>query len=266
MRPVCGISFFLIFVIIITSFFSIPGYGIEQRNIALGEKATDQTLTDGDITSSYIINGEQIGFTLMIDLGDQCSVDSVKVYTGGSNPDDHEQSSLLSWAVDISNDETRWDEVGIIYEVGVTNKSEGGYDYSKVSFPTQKVRFIRIRIVHARTTSPCIGEIMVFGIDTKTNVLSLPKEFSLFQNFPNPFNSETAIKYQLQNSVRVTLKIYNILGQPVKELIDKELPRGTYSVNWDGKDDKGFQVNTGIYIYQIKAGESVQSKKALLLK
>ncbi len=93
-----------------------------------------------------------------------------------------------------------------------------------------------------------------------------PKYFELFQNHPNPFNSETVIRFSLSKPAEVTLVIYNTLGQKVKTLMQGYLKAGTTSVNWDGKDQKGNTVSSGIYLYELKAGNQTESKRMVLLK
>jgi len=94
----------------------------------------------------------------------------------------------------------------------------------------------------------------------------LPKDFRLSQNYPNPFNPHTLIEYDLPEEARVKIKIYNILGQRVITLVDEEKPAGRYQVSWNGRDEKGEQVSTGIYFYRIKAGGFQGTKKLLLIR
>jgi serine protease AprX len=101
--------------------------------------------------------------------------------------------------------------------------------------------------------------------------VSIPTNFTLYQNHPNPFNPTTVIVFKIQNSrfkipVRTTLKIYNILGQLVRVLVDEEKLSGTYQVIWDGKDDDGKDVASGIYFYQLTAEDHIFTKRMLLLK
>jgi len=93
-----------------------------------------------------------------------------------------------------------------------------------------------------------------------------PAQFALGQNYPNPFNARTMISYSLKSDADVTLKIYNILGQEVKSLVNKHQLAGTYTVTWDGKDSKGNDVATGIYFYRIKAGDFSAERKMTYLK
>jgi hypothetical protein len=106
------------------------------------------------------------------------------------------------------------------------------------------------------------------GID---NRLLKPIEYNLLQNYPNPFNPETMIEYSLASNSTVELLIYNLLGQKVRTLVSGVQPIGVYKMNWDGKNDNGKNVVSGIYIYQIKMkGKDnklrTMTKKMLLIK
>jgi hypothetical protein len=92
--------------------------------------------------------------------------------------------------------------------------------------------------------------------------------FKLFQNYPNPFNVNTVIRYSLSadRPVPVVLKIYNILGEEVRELVNTKESKGNYQVNWDGKDNLGKEVGSGIYFYLLRAGERKEGRKMLLIK
>ncbi len=94
----------------------------------------------------------------------------------------------------------------------------------------------------------------------------LPARFALEQNRPNPFNPTTEITYSVAAEVRVQLVIYNLLGQPVRKLVDETRPAGQYTVTWDGRDDAGRSAASGVYQYRIIAGDFVDSHKMLLLK
>jgi hypothetical protein len=94
-----------------------------------------------------------------------------------------------------------------------------------------------------------------------------PNEFQLNQNYPNPFNPETTISYQLAVNGDVTLKIYDMLGQEVRTLINENKPVGYHSVVWNGTDNSGRQVSSGVYFYQLQSGNNIsQIKKLLLIK
>ncbi|MDZ7330957.1 MAG: T9SS type A sorting domain-containing protein [candidate division KSB1 bacterium] len=93
-----------------------------------------------------------------------------------------------------------------------------------------------------------------------------PSGYSLSQNYPNPFNSETAINFSIREPGRVELKIYNIKGELVRALVDEEILAGSYSVMWDGTDDNGMPVVSGVYHYQLKVKDFENMKKLTLIK
>jgi len=96
--------------------------------------------------------------------------------------------------------------------------------------------------------------------------LNLPRKFSLYQNYPNPFNPSTIINYSLPRRSNVKIEIYNILGQTVRQLTDENRTAGNHSVTWDGLDNNGQSVSTGVYFYRITADNFTETKKMLLLK
>jgi hypothetical protein len=94
----------------------------------------------------------------------------------------------------------------------------------------------------------------------------LPAAPSLSQNYPNPFNPATRINYALHKDCHVRLAVYNILGQRVIMLVDEHQAAGYRTVLWDGKNQYGNQVASGIYFYQLQAGDFVETKKMVLLR
>ncbi len=117
--------------------------------------------------------------------------------------------------------------------------------------------------------------------DWGEELVNLPKAIQLYQNYPNPFNPVTSIRYtvgsrqtktvdgsqfMVHGPVHITLKIYNVLGQMVRILVDEEKLPGSYTVIWNGKDQKGYEVSSGIYFYQLKTKDHSEVKKMVLLK
>jgi hypothetical protein len=98
------------------------------------------------------------------------------------------------------------------------------------------------------------------------NIQTTPTEFALRQNFPNPFNPETTIKYDLADAGRVELRIYNMVGQVIRTLVNERQNPGRYSIRWDGKDDRGLSVSSGIYFYRLTSEKFNDVKKLMLLK
>jgi hypothetical protein len=106
------------------------------------------------------------------------------------------------------------------------------------------------------------NEVVVLGA---LSIESTPTEFTLLQNFPNPFNPETTIKYNLAEGSDVHLRIFNIVGQVVRTLVAERQPAGRYQVRWSGTDDRGASVSSGIYFYELSAGGKFQDVKRLML-
>ena len=96
----------------------------------------------------------------------------------------------------------------------------------------------------------------ITAVTNKNN--SVPKEFAVSQNYPNPFNPSTVINYALPKSSLVTIKIYNILGQEVKTLINGQRQPGYYTVQWNGDNNSGRTVASGMYIYRVEAGSMLK--------
>ena len=160
------------------------------------------------------------------------------------------------------------DSAGNVYVTGASQDSDTIYDYCTIKY------------VQTGT-----------GVKDETENGGKPSEFELSQNYPNPFNPSTTIPFTVhgkrgtengtfrttQKSVygsqfmvhspsHTTLTIYNILGQKVRTLVDEYKLSGEYKVVWDGKDDKGKSVSSGIYFYKLKVGDFSQVKKMLLIK
>lgn len=93
-----------------------------------------------------------------------------------------------------------------------------------------------------------------------------PDEFVLHQNYPNPFNPETSIEYQLPRAGHVKIVVYNLRGQEVRKLIDKSHNTGNYNLTWNGRDNLGQAVRSGVYFYQIQAEGFAETKKMILLQ
>jgi hypothetical protein len=121
--------------------------------------------------------------------------------------------------------------------------------------------------------SATFGNIMITSYVSDTPVgmedehsSGLPLTFDLKQNYPNPFNPSTVISYQIPGNEFVTLEVYNMLGQKVKTLINQNQEAGYYSVEWDGRNNFGNPVSSGIYLYRIKAGNFISVHKMTLLR
>ena len=139
---------------------------------------------------------------------------------------------------------------------------EGGGQIIEITFEAvggaDRMSPIELRVVRFNE-----GSVVV---KTTSGVYGLPTKFALVQNYPNPFNAITTIEYQLPVEAEVRLEIYNLRGQKMKQLINQRQKPGYYTVKWDGKDETGREVATGIYLYRMQAGKFSQSRRMIMLK
>jgi hypothetical protein len=115
-------------------------------------------------------------------------------------------------------------------------------------------------------TLPDMGALFHNKIPTAIIEPSHLTNFSLSQNYPNPFNPTTTIAYDLQQMTFVTLTIYNTLGQEVRTLVNTQQTAGSYQVKWDGKNDSGNALASGVYLYRLRADDYMETKKMVLMK
>jgi hypothetical protein len=120
---------------------------------------------------------------------------------------------------------------------------------------------------YAHNDSAAVWYDPAFLVSVEGPFASNPEEFGLAQNYPNPFNPTTHIQYTLKAAESVTLAIYNINGQLIRTLIhNQNFHAGTYRVSWDGQNDNGINVSTGVYLYKLTTESFTESKKMLLMK
>jgi hypothetical protein len=105
-----------------------------------------------------------------------------------------------------------------------------------------------------------------FADDVETENESLPHRFSLFPNFPNPFNPQTKIRIEISKRSFATIKVYNSLGKEITTLLDNEMSPGNYSINWEAKDSNGNILPSGVYLIRMTVDNYTETIKALLLK
>ncbi len=150
-----------------------------------------------------------------------------------------------------------------IYLYPLDNK--GKESYHTVIFPNQPGIF-------SLFIDQNITKTLWYGLET-FDVYSDAKEnqstkisYKLEQNYPNPFNGYTTFKYELPKASNVSFIIYDILGKKVKSLQNQKLPAGTYNISWNGKDESGKDVVSGIYFAKFTADNFINTKKMIMLK
>lgn len=176
--------------------------------------------------------------------------------------------------VDATNDGTNWTTLLSINgaQFSWVQDSVRLNDFAGSGNKNVQIRFRMVSDGAVEKAGIYIDDIEIFAEGLVASVESeesntIPAEYSLSQNYPNPFNPSTIISYSLPEATIVTLRIYDVLGREVKTLVSEQQAAGTYRVNWNGDNNLGSKVASGIYIYRIVAGASyMQTKKMILLK
>lgn len=158
--------------------------------------------------------------------------------------------------------------VGPVYDFGFAQS--GAFGASAMTGPPD-VGVSKPELDDARALGERVAEIAVKLKSSPTGNIKgtteqIPNELGLEQNFPNPFNPETNINYELPNSANVLLKVFNELGEEVRALVNKQQAAGRYQVQWDGRDNNYQHVASGVYFYQLNIEGAEKTKKMLLLK
>ena len=179
--------------------------------------------------------------------------------------------------IEISTDEgVTWNQVGDAFN-GVTPVwTQKIVNLNSYCGPgNNDVRF-RFRMVSDANQGPpfpgwFIDDVQIIeGVDftrvTEHNTTVIPNNFALYQNYPNPFNPNTNIRFDLPTSAKVSLKIFNIKGELVRTLVQSQLNAGSHIFQWDGKDDIGQSLASGVYFYKISTASFSSTRKLLMIK
>jgi hypothetical protein len=151
------------------------------------------------------------------------------------------------------------------------NLASGAKQIIQVTFaPTQGGNQNTVLQISSNDPSNGSVEIYVTGVGEQITSISetsgLPTQYAVKQNYPNPFNPNTVIHYQLPQRSEVSLVVYDLLGKQIRSLLNRTVEAGYHNVEWDGKNNSGTQVSSGIYIYWFKANEFTHSYKMILMK
>jgi hypothetical protein len=232
--------------------------------------AAIQTSASGSVVKWY-----RYGFNGNLELGniqvsDVTAADFCELRTDG----DIDDGIVVAWSDSRSGIQRGYFQVlredG--FHIGVNTPVSTGSAPSLEKHPAVALNngFVFCSWVDNRNAGRGFDVFLNYGQYTATDVsdvnVSLPKEFDLEQNFPNPFNPQTAIHYELRKAQVVTLVIYNTLGQQVCTLVDDCQSAGSHTVTWDGTSSGGTQVSSGVYFYRLQAGDYSETRKMTLLK
>ncbi|MDZ7725741.1 MAG: Ig-like domain-containing protein [candidate division KSB1 bacterium] len=260
------------------------------NQLEFGIQATDP---DGDvITTTWYVDDEFYTY------GQVCRINlnelefgqrfEIRVRVCDQGMCDEKSWTLLTTQVELSNLEAQvvpYKGVQLIWETSSesgnagfnvlrSNRLQG--DYKKIntnliqSSPNGKYEFVDESVEAGHTVYYKLQDVTVDGFKNLHGPVKaetpLPDAFNLQQNFPNPFNPITTIRYELPKPVRVRINIYNVLGQKVKTLVDREMRAGFHSILWNAESDAGVQVASGIYYFRMVAGNYSKVRKMVVLK
>lgn len=215
-----------------------------QDNASSEEDESDDTFSifvplDPQITVTAPNGGEEL------EMGNQFEI------TWSSN----DVSNVM---IDFSSDNgTSW------IEVTASTESEGSFDWTVPSVSSEECK-IRISDVESETSDESDNTFKIFDPTSVEDELNI--DFALSQNYPNPFNPSTTIRYQVAKTGEVELKIYNLAGKVIRTVVNQTISPGKHHATWDGKNELGNEVSSGIYIYRLKSQDFVESKQMILLK
>ena len=163
------------------------------------------------------------------------------------------------WRKEAENGEYAKITTALIAGQGNTSAAHE-YTFNDRNVENGVIYWYQIEEVSYGGTSKFYDPVCVEGIEP------IPTEFMLSQNYPNPFNPTTMINYRLPEKSRVSLTVFNLLGNKIATLVNGEKQAGNYSVTWDGRDMNGRRVSTGLYFYKLEAGNNIHVRKMMLVE
>jgi len=174
---------------------------------------------------------------------------------------------LLNWKTNREIDNLGFDVLRSFSENGqyrkinsgvIKSHADGKYSFTDSTVVAGRKYYYKLEDIDANGARFQHGPVAV--------ELQLPDKFQLLQNYPNPFNPRTTIRFQLPKAAATRISIYNMLGQEVKRIVDRQMQPGYHEVLWDGRNEAGMQVGSGVYYYRIEAEEFRDTKKMAMLR
>ena len=187
----------------------------------------------------------------------------------------------ITYTIEESSVTLSWDQVDIATDYHIERATDSLFTSNLIEFNSEANNFTdsgleaNVDYYYRISAVCCDGAFISMNSDVVSIMLTvmdvasadnLPEAFELHQNFPNPFNPTTQIRYDLQSSENVSIDIYNVVGKHIKSLINTKQDAGYQSIYWNATDAFGQSVPAGMYIYTIQAGNFRETKKMVLLK
>jgi hypothetical protein len=176
------------------------------------------------------------------------------------------QTNNLGWEVYRSADNDVFERVSGLISGDGTSDTFRTFGFVDSELPATDVLFYYLRQIDLNGTVTRSNVIEVKLAPTAVLEQALPLATELAQNFPNPFNPETTIHFDLATESGISLRIFDMTGQVVRTLVRGSLPAGSYTELWDGRNELGIKVGSGVYFYELQAGSFSSKKKMTLLQ
>ncbi len=258
---------------------SVPANGAESYS-TIAPTLYDSTMTDGMHMSTFMVSAHsKLGFTANSASMEGYSVDDLApsvvqgvngtiqmvedaatvVLTWNENADEYLDKDLAEYTIYRSES----GEVSAFQPVGSATEAT----FSDATVEAEK------RYYYAVTATDFAGNESVLSDVVTVNVVvgtiaeaQLPEDFQLSQNYPNPFNPSTRIQFALPEATHVVLSVYDMTGHKVADLVNSHMDAGFHTVQWNGHDNFGNSLSSGVYLYRIRAGEYQQTMKMAFTK
>ena len=146
------------------------------------------------------------------------------------------------------------------------NTQAGNFITLPYSFKGSNNDIANVELENIMVSGPRGQMVDVASRSVSTEVKLVPGVFALHQNYPNPFNPKTEIRFDLPEASKVEISIFNLMGQKVRTLSNEEISSGYHVMQWDGTNDKGSMVSTGMYFYTLSTNKYNAMRKMLFLK
>lgn len=212
-------------------------------------------LEDGDFSSIW--KTDKMPAYLVFDLGKEQGISKTKF-----SFNNWDKGRVYQYSIFTGNDTSNWNEV-------INNASSASEEWTENELENVSARYIKLVILGQNQNEwATLWEAQILGAGETTDIEDqekenqVPNDFELSQNYPNPFNPSTKIRFNLKENGKVSLDIYNLLGERVAVLIDQEMNQGIHEVNFDGSS-----LASGVYIYRLNVENKFSAvKKMMLLK
>jgi len=130
----------------------------------------------------------------------------------------------------------------------------------------ENVTWLRNRARYLHAIYPNLGEYVARFVTGTSDNPNVPTEFALDQNFPNPFNPSTQIRFTIPDEGQVKLSVFDLLGREIRVLLHSSLTAGSHTLTWNGRDASGVSAPSGVYFYRLTHGDRQVTRKLLLLR